>query len=44
MKISDYLKLRLNTGDLDEQLVGHGLVILDRSIVDGMITVTAQKP
>jgi SAM-dependent methyltransferase len=44
MKISDYLKLRLNTADLDEQLVGHGLVILDRSIVDGMITVTAQKP
>jgi len=44
MKISDYLKLRLDTADLDNQLVGHGLTIRDRSTVDGMITVTAEKP
>ncbi len=44
MKISDYLKLRLDTAGLDEQLTANGLFILDRSVVDGMITVTAQKP
>lgn len=44
MKISDYLKLRLDSADLDRQLEGHGLVLRDRTLVDGMITVVAEKP
>jgi SAM-dependent methyltransferase len=43
MKISDYLKLRLSTDELDDQLCARGLSILEHSVVDGMITVTAQK-
>lgn len=44
MKISDYLKLRLDSADLDRQLESHGLVINSRSTVDGMITVVAENP
>jgi SAM-dependent methyltransferase len=43
MKISDYLKLRLDSADLDDQLRAHGLTIRSHAIVDGMITVVAEK-
>ena len=44
MKISDYLKLRLGSDEVDGELTARGLAILDRSMVDGMITVIAEKP
>lgn len=43
MKISDYLKLRLDSADLDDRLRAYGLTIRSRAIVDGMITVVAEK-
>ncbi len=44
MQISDYLKLRLDTSDLDQRLMACGLAIRHRSVFDGMITVVAEKP
>lgn len=44
MDISDYLKLRLDSGELDRQLLERGMSIGHRSVVDGMIVVLADKP
>ena len=43
-EISDYLKLRLDTEHLNARLRRRGLEITDRSLVDGMIVVTARHP
>lgn len=43
-EISDYLKLRLDTEQLNARIRGHGLEISDRSLSDGMIVVTAKRP
>ena len=44
MTISDYLKLRLDSADLDRQLQQAGMRVQGRKVVDGMITVVAEKP
>lgn len=44
MKISDYLKLRLDSRDLNRRMESRGLVIEGRTMADGMITVVARKP
>lgn len=43
MTISDYLKQRLDSEDLDRQLVACGFEIVRREVVDGMITVVATR-
>ena len=44
LDISDYQKLRLDSRRVDEKLAGNGLVIADRRVDGGMITVVAQAP
>lgn len=44
LSISDYLKLRLDTADLNRQLAGHGLIISTETESDGMLVVVADKP
>jgi hypothetical protein len=44
LQISDYLKLRLDTAWIDRQLETSGLVIEDRRLEMGMITVLARRP
>lgn len=41
--ISDYLKLRLDTSDINHQLEINGMTIRRRFVVEGMITVVAEK-
>ena len=43
-EISDYLKLRLDGEHLNAHMCSRGLVISDRSLADGMIVVTAERP
>jgi SAM-dependent methyltransferase len=43
-EISDYLKLRLDTRQINLALETGGLHILDKSVADGMITVIAERP
>lgn len=43
-EISDYLKLRLDSKYLNARIRGRGLEIIDRSLADGMIVVTARLP
>lgn len=43
-EISDYLKLRLNSEHLNARIRSRGLEITDRSLADGMIVVTAERP
>ena len=42
--ISDYLKLRLDSHDIDDRLKASGLEITGRSLADGMIVVVATRP
>ena len=42
--ISDYLKLRLDSHDIDDRLKASGLEIAGRSLADGMIVVDARRP
>jgi len=44
MDVSDYLKLRLNSGVLDQQLQERGMQIGHKSVVDHMIVTVADKP
>ena len=44
MRISDYLKLRLDSNDINGGLERRGLTIVDSTSVEGMITVVARKP
>ena len=43
LRISDYLKLRLDTAEIDRRLVALGFSIEDRRVEAGMITVVARK-
>ena len=43
-RISDYLKLRLDSHDIDDRLKQSGLRITERSLADGMIVVVATRP
>jgi hypothetical protein len=43
MSVSDYLKLRLDTRQINEQLTALGLEITATSSLDGMIVVIARK-
>ena len=43
-EISDYLKLRLDGEHLNARMRSRGLVISDRSLADGMIVVTIERP
>ena len=43
MTISDYQKLRLDSRVIDRQLEACGLAVTSRHVVDGMITVVAEK-
>jgi len=44
MRVSDYLKLRLDTAKINKQVEGLGLVCTDRLNLDGLITVVIRKP
>jgi SAM-dependent methyltransferase len=44
MRISDYLKLRLDTRRINEQMTSRGLIVAAVDDADGMITVIARRP
>jgi SAM-dependent methyltransferase len=44
LNISDYLKLRIDSRSVDVILTRNGLIIADRRVENGMITVVARRP